>query len=174
MSERGILLYPDERLSQSCKPVDDPESDRIQSLIGDLLDTVRAEEGFGLAAPQVGVNRQVLVAKRIDEKGGRDSYQVMINPRITSTSDRTKEFEEGCLSIPGLTIDVERPFSITYEAIDHEGQSFEGEAEDYQSAILQHEIDHLDGTLLFDHLSETERRLKRRSYRRKKKKLDRR
>jgi peptide deformylase len=128
-------------------------TDVHRRLIADMFDTMRDAPGVGLAGPQVGVMERIFVYEASDEDSG-----VLINPRIVSRSAETEIDDEGCLSLPGLFYPVERSTSIVVEALDENGDAVTISAEDYKARIFQHEIDHLDGVLFIDHLTDEDRR----------------
>ncbi len=117
-----------------------------------LLKTVQdpKQMGVGIAAPQVGLRRQVIAVQRFDKEN--EPFEIYINPRITSCSEETKKGKEGCLSIPNYTAEVFRPISITIEYLDLDGKKHIEEVSGFTSVIFQHEIDHLNGILFIDHL----------------------
>lgn len=131
--------------------------DDLKRLANDMFETMYAAEGVGLAAPQVGNNIRLLVA---DITSGRREGQqlVLVNPEIVN-HDGSQIGEEGCLSIPGFTAMVERPFTIEFKARDLDGKPFEASAEEFLARVLFHEIDHLDGVLYLDRISTLKREL---------------
>jgi peptide deformylase len=141
-----IRVLGDPILRQATTPVTEITPD-LQRLIDDMFETMHHARGIGLAAPQVGRTERLAV---IDL--GDDPF-VIINPRIVASSSSKSKGEEGCLSIPDIYADVERPKSVTVQAIGRDGQTFEREATDLLARCLQHEIDHLDGKLFLDYLS---------------------
>ncbi|EQD28501.1 Formylmethionine deformylase [mine drainage metagenome] len=158
MAIRPILIYPDPRLRIQAQPVAD-FGPTVQILIEDLLETMYAADGLGLAATQLGDQNRVFVMDLSDLK---QEPQVFINPVIFSRVRRQKR-QEGCLSIPGAYEDVVRAARIHVRALDRSGQSVEKWAEGLEAVCIQHELDHLDGRLFIDHLSvlKRERLLKR-------------
>lgn len=161
MSLLEILKYPDPFLSKRAEPVEEV-TEEIQRLIDDMTDTMYHARGIGLAAVQVGVGKRVIV---IDIPSGDDEERVkgknllaLINPEIRSSEGSTK-FEEGCLSVPGVTADVIRADKVTVTALDRKGDPVKIDAEGLLAIALQHEIDHLDGTLFIDRLSRLKRDL---------------
>ena len=128
----------------------------IRQLVEDLFETMHAAKGVGLAANQVGVAQRVAV---VDVGGDTPDPLVLINPVIVSRSAELETAEEGCLSIPEIFGDVERPHAITVESLNLKGLPFRLETEGYQARAIQHEIDHLDGVLFLDHLSAVKRGL---------------
>lgn len=165
MAVLDILRYPDARLHTVARPVAAVD-DRIRRLVADMAETMYAAPGIGLAATQVDVHEQVIV---IDLSENRDALQVFINPEIVARSGDCKVYEEGCLSVPGIYDEVERPDRITVRALNERGETFELEADGLLSVCLQHEMDHLQGKVFVQYLS----RLKQSRIRGKMAKLDR-
>jgi peptide deformylase len=130
--------------------------DEVRRLVDDLFETMRAARGVGLAANQVGVARRVAVVDVGDDDPGQ---LVLINPVIVSRSDDVDTAEEGCLSVPDVFGDVERPAAVVVEALDRDGLPWRAEVRGYKARAVQHEIDHLDGVLFLDHLSAVKRGL---------------
>jgi len=164
MAIRDIRLYPDPILKRKALLVDEVDEE-ITRLIDDMAETMYAAPGIGLAAPQVGVLLRVVVV----DAAPRDQESRLIslvNPEIV-WADRTIIQEEGCLSMPGMTVDMERNERIQLIGLDREGKEIDIQAEGLQAISLQHEIDHLEGRLIVDRVS----RLKRDIYRRKMKKV---
>lgn len=153
---REILVYPDPVLKQKAKPVAQVD-DSVRELVRDMVETMYSADGVGLAAPQVGVLKRIIV---IDPAPGtkESKLYVFINPEIVSADGRTK-YTEGCLSIPGESEEIERFEKLTVRALDEQGETFEVEAEGLLAIALQHEIDHLDGVLFVDRLSSLKRGL---------------
>ena len=149
MTVRDILHYPDRRLHQVAKPVAVVD-DRIRRLVADMAETMYAAPGIGLAATQIDVHERVIV---IDVSEDHNDLRVFINPQIISTSDDSKLFEEGCLSVPGYYAEVERPDRVRVKALDENGKEFTLEAEGLLSVCIQHEIDHLNGRVFVEYLS---------------------
>ena len=148
MALRTILHYPDPRLRQVAKPVEQVD-DEIRALVDDMAETMYAAPGIGLAAIQVNVARRVVV---IDLSETRDALRVLINPEILER-DGQQVFEEGCLSVPGIFDEVERARHVRVRALDRDGQPYEIEADGLLATCIQHEIDHLDGKVFVDYLS---------------------
>ena len=151
MRTLDIRLYPDDILRTRCQPTE--MNDEIDRLIDDMLYTMYEAPGIGLAAPQVGRNLRVIVA---DVSESRDQPVALINPEIIA-SDGMTEYEEGCLSLPGIYAKVRRPARIRVRALNRDGKPVELEADDLLAICLQHEIDHLNGVLFIDHLSALKR-----------------
>jgi peptide deformylase len=150
MAVRPIVLYPDPVLRQATGVVEQFD-DELAQLTEDLAETMYDAPGVGLAAPQIGVEARVAV---VDVAPGapESDLLVLVNPRIIESSGRTKA-EEGCLSIPGFSEQVERPERLLVEASDVRGERFELEATDFLARAVCHEIDHLDGILFFQRLT---------------------
>ncbi|MGE5387215.1 MAG: peptide deformylase [Betaproteobacteria bacterium] len=144
-----ILRYPDPRLARLAAPVSSVD-DSIRKLAADMAETMYEAPGIGLAATQVDVHRQVVV---IDISEDKSDLRVFINPRITAR-EGLREGEEGCLSVPGIYDKVERSERVTVEYIDLDGQRQTLEAEDLLAVCIQHEIDHLNGKLFVQYLSQ--------------------
>jgi len=145
-----ILQYPDPRLKKVARPVVHFDG-RIRSLVEDMAATMYDANGVGLAATQVDVHERVIV---IDTSETRDVLQVFVNPRIVQTSPLRRVSEEGCLSVPGVYDEVERPESVTVEAEDETGRTFRIDAEGLLAVCIQHEMDHLTGKVFVDYLSQ--------------------
>lgn len=155
MTIRPVLIAPDPRLkavSDSVSRVDD----EIRKLVDDMLESMYAADGIGLAAIQIGVPKRIIVMD-IDQKEGKKKPRVFINPNILWKSEELATFEEGCLSVPEIWEDVERPARIRAEFLNREGARQEMEAEGLLATCLQHEMDHLEGILFIDHLSKLKR-----------------
>ena len=146
MSILDIRVLGDPILRQATKPVTDFTGD-VQRLIDDMFETMYHARGIGLAAPQVGRTERLAV---LDVE---KSPFVVVNPEIVGTSSGKEKDEEGCLSIPDIYADVERPKTVTVRALDRHGKPFEMSADGLLARCLQHEIDHLDGKLFLDYLS---------------------
>ncbi len=143
-----ILQYPDERLHRVAHPVRAVDA-KIKHLIKDMADTMYAAPGIGLAATQVDVLLRIVV---IDSSASHDQLRVFINPEIIAHSG-VSDFEEGCLSVPGIYEKVPRADRITVRALDAQGQSFELKADGLLAVCIQHEMDHLEGKVFVDYLS---------------------
>ena len=149
MAILAIRIYPDPVLRVKCRPVETFDAG-LRKLAANMVDTMHAAPGVGLAAPQVGVDLRLAV---VDISVGENpaEVRVLVNPEIVRR-EGVETDTEGCLSLPGITDKVDRPFSITLRAQDLEGKPFELEADDYLARAICHEIDHLDGILFSDHL----------------------
>ena len=155
MTIRPILTAPDPRLKAVSTDVETVDS-AIRALIDDMTDSMYAADGIGLAAVQIGVPSRVLVID-LDQKEGRRNPVAYINPKILWASEEMATFEEGCLSVPEIWDDVERPARIKAEYLDENGQKQILEADGLLATCLQHEMDHLNGVLFIDHLSRLKR-----------------
>ncbi len=151
MAVRTILVAPDKRLKLRSNPVEAVD-DEIRALLGDMLETMYAGDGLGLAAIQIGVPKRVMV---VDVHGPDDPPVPMklINPEITWFSPERIVYQEGCLSFPEYFADVERAAEVRVSYLDEGGEACEIEASETLAVCLQHEVDHLDGKLFVDHLS---------------------
>jgi peptide deformylase len=151
MSLLTILEYPDLRLRKRAALVQPQEiTDSLRTTIDDMLETMYAAAGIGLAATQVDFHKRLLV---LDVTEAKDSPMVFINPEIEVLDPEPMGYEEGCLSVPGFYDLVTRPRRIRVKALDRNGEAFEMEAEGLLAVCLQHEVDHLDGKLFVDYLS---------------------
>ena len=157
MAKLDILTFPDPRLRVKALPVGSVDAD-IQCLVDDMLETMYAAPGIGLAAIQVNVPRRVVV---IDISETHDQPLCLINPVIVSR-DGEEEMDEGCLSVPGFFETVKRAERVRVEALDREGERFTLDADGLLAVCIQHEIDHLDGKLFVDHISMLKRQRIRR------------
>lgn len=150
MAIRKIELYPSEILREKAKEVEKFD-DELQMLLDDMVETMRHAKGAGLAGNQVGVPLRVIVVD-FGALEGKEDIKFFVNPEIVSQEDERID-TEGCLSFPQIFVDVKRPKKIKVKALDREGKHFEIEGEDFLSKALSHEIDHLNGILMIDHLS---------------------
>lgn len=144
-----ILQYPDERLHKVAKPVVEVSA-QVKQLIKDMAETMYAAPGVGLAATQVDVHQRVIV---VDVSETHDDLRVFINPELLSSSGSEKG-EEGCLSVPGIYESVQRAEKVTVRALDEQGKTFTLEAEGFLAVCIQHEMDHLQGKVFVEHLSQ--------------------
>lgn len=152
MAILDILNYPDPRLHTVAKPIKEVDT-HIRRLIQDMAETMYAAPGIGLAATQVNQHIQLIV---IDTSETKDRLQVFVNPKIVAKSG-SQDYEEGCLSVPGIYESVTRAEKITVEALDGEGKSFTLEADGLLSVCIQHEMDHLLGKVFVEYLSPLKR-----------------
>lgn len=157
MAQLPILVAPDPRLKLKAKPVDGVD-DALRRLMDDMLETMYAAPGIGLAAPQVGVSRRVLVID-IAKEGEPKAPLCMANPELVSVSDDDAVYEEGCLSVPEHYAEVVRPARVTVQFLDRDGITRELDADGLLATVVQHEMDHLDGILFIDHLSNLKRNM---------------
>jgi peptide deformylase len=148
-----ILEFPDPRLRTVAKPVE-TVSDATRTLIDDMLETMYAAPGIGLAATQVNVHQRLLV---MDVSEDNSDPMVFINPGITVLDKELGEYDEGCLSVPGFYETVCRPRRVLVTALDRDGEAFSLELEGLAAICVQHEVDHLDGKLFVDYLSPLKR-----------------
>lgn len=152
MAKLKILEFPDPRLRKKAVPVETVD-DALRELIGDMFETMYDAPGIGLAATQVDVHRRLLVA---DVSPDKSEPHVLINPEILE-KDGVTVTDEGCLSVPGYYEEVERAEHIRVRFLDRNGEETEMEAEGLLAVCIQHEMDHLDGKLFVDYLSEAKR-----------------
>ena len=158
VSKLDIITLPDRKLRTASAPVEHIDDD-LRRLLDDMLETMYEAPGIGLAGIQIGVPRRIVtidVAKREDEEADPNPL-FLINPEILWSSDERVVHEEGCLSIPEYYAEVERPALVRVRYLDREGKPQEIEADSILAVCIQHEIDHLDGTLFIDHLSKLKR-----------------
>ncbi len=157
MAVLNILHFPDPKLRRVAEPVEVVD-DAMRELIDNMFETMYDAPGIGLAAPQVGVNKRLMV---IDVSEESDQPLAFINPEVI-TAEGKKSYDEGCLSVPGFYEKVTRPDVIRVRALDRNGEQFEMDADDLLAVCVQHEIDHLDGKLFVDYISNLKRqRIKR-------------
>jgi peptide deformylase len=157
MTKLVILEYPDSRLRNKAAAIQTVD-DAVRQLADDMLETMYGANGVGLAATQVDVHRRLLV---LDVSAERDQPLILINPEILSAEGMAPA-EEGCLSLPGLYDKLSRPTRIRVRALDRNGEPFELDADGLLAVCIQHEMDHLEGKLFVDYLSELKRQLIRR------------
>jgi len=151
MALRQILTEPNEILRKKSLPVDNVDKD-LQILMDDMLETMYAAPGIGLAAIQVGVPKRVIVLD-IEQKEGQKKPLFFVNPEIIQKSKNLSTYEEGCLSVPGQFAEIDRPDKCHIKYLDYYGEKKEINAEGMLATCIQHEIDHLEGILFIDHLS---------------------
>jgi peptide deformylase len=153
MTQLHILRYPDPRLHTIAKPVKQVD-ERIRKLVDDMLETMYAADGVGLAATQVDVHERVIV---IDTSEARDDPRVLINPELVARSDEMTFADEGCLSVPQIYDKVKRHARVTVRALNREGREVTFDAEGLLSICVQHEMDHLVGKVFVEYLSSLKR-----------------
>jgi len=158
-----IVTYPNPLLRQCCVAIDDPTGDDVRQLAQDLAETMYDAPGVGLAAPQIGVHRCIVVTDTAwREEGAERDLHIWINPTIIWHSEEEKAFEEGCLSIPDTFIEVSRPTAIKLRWQDLQGNSHDADYEGFMATALQHEFDHLQGKLFIDLLKPMKQRMVKR------------
>ena len=158
-----IVLSPDPRLSEECEPIETIDAE-VKKLAKRMLRDMYAADGCGLAGPQVGAMRQIVVIDCDYGQGKKNPY-VLINPKVVVADGEERESGEGCLSFPGITVPVTRPSHVVVQALDLDGNLMQYEAADNLLAIcLQHEIDHVHGVTMIDHLTPSQRVTAMRDY----------
>ena len=159
MAVRPILRIGDPRLRQVSEPVGEFDTPELHQLIEDMFDTMAAADGAGLAAPQIGVLKRIMIFGIESSSRYQDvevvPTTVLINPEFEVVDDSRQGFWEGCLSVPGMRGYVERPAGIRYRGYDQHGDRVEREADGFHAIVFQHEYDHLDGILYPDRLEDT-------------------
>jgi len=155
MALRQILTEPNKILRQKSLPVEKVDKD-LQILMDDMLETMYAAPGIGLAAIQVGVPKRVIVLD-ISSREGIKNPMYFINPEIVQRSSNNSTYEEGCLSVPGQFAEIDRPDKCFVKYLDYNGEQKEIEAEGMLATCIQHEMDHLEGILFIDYLSKLKR-----------------
>ncbi|MGD9966577.1 MAG: peptide deformylase [Hyphomonadaceae bacterium] len=152
MAIRPILIAPDPRLKAKSNPVEGPVTDAHRALMDDMLETMYDAPGIGLAAIQVGEPVRIIVMdlSRDDEE---KAPRYFVNPEILWASEETAPYEEGCLSVPDIYDDVERPARVKIRYLNYHGDTVEEDADGLYAVCIQHEMDHLEGVLFIDHLS---------------------
>jgi peptide deformylase len=153
MSKLEILQYPDPRLQTVAKPVQAVD-DRLRAIIADMIETMYAANGIGLAATQVNIHERLVV---IDTSEQRNEPMVLINPQVLWMSEERIKGDEGCLSVPGIYDGVERAAAIKIQAMDEHGKTREIEAQELLAVCIQHEMDHLMGKVFVEYLSPLKR-----------------
>ena len=153
MAQLEILTFPDARLRTIASPVKTVD-DRVRLIIDDMFETMYAAPGVGLAATQVNIHEQIIV---IDVSEDQKQPLVFINPSIEVLGSDKEKYDEGCLSVPGFYESVERPLNIKVTALDRDGNSFTLEPDGLLAVCIQHEMDHLNGKLFVDYLSNRKR-----------------
>jgi peptide deformylase len=158
MAIREILTVPDPRLKQVSKAVEVVDDD-LRALMDDMLETMYDAPGIGLAAIQIGVPKRVIVMdiSPRSEEGGEREPRYFVNPEILWRSEETQPYEEGCLSVPEIYDEVERPAKVKLRYMNYQGEQIEEDAEGVYAVCIQHEMDHLNGVLFIDHLSRLKR-----------------
>ncbi|MDO6514071.1 MULTISPECIES: peptide deformylase [unclassified Neptuniibacter] len=144
-----ILEYPDPRLRTIAEPVETVD-DAVRAQIDDMLETMYAAPGIGLAATQVNIHKRIVT---IDISEEQNEPLILINPEFEILEDELHKYQEGCLSVPGFYEDVQRPQKVKLKALDYNGEPYELIADDLLAVCIQHELDHLNGKLFVDYLS---------------------
>jgi peptide deformylase len=155
MAVRRIITIPDSVLRKQAKAIERVD-DELRRLMDDMLATMYDAPGIGLAAPQIGISRRLIVMDPAKEDAPSTPL-MMVNPEILERSDELRLHEEGCLSIPDVTAEIERPARTRVSYLDRAGKQQEMELEGIWSTLVQHEIDHLNGVLFIDYLSRLKR-----------------
>jgi len=155
MAIRDILVVPDPVLKQVSKPVETVD-DALRALMDDMLETMYAAPGIGLAAIQIGAPHRVIVMD-LAREGEPKAPRHFVNPEIVWASEETLPYEEGCLSVPEIYDEVERPARVKLRYLNYQGEAVEEDAEGLFAVCIQHEMDHLEGVLFIDHLSRLKR-----------------
>ena len=171
MAKKQILTIPDPLLRKVSEPVNSVNSE-VKKLMDDMLDTMYAAPGIGLAAVQIGVLMRVIVIE-LSKKDKKKNPLFIVNPEITSKSKELFSYEEGCLSIPNQFAEVKRPSSCKINFLDYNGKKSEINAEGLLATCIQHEVDHLNGILFIDHLSKLKKDLILKKTKKQKKEIDR-
>jgi peptide deformylase len=165
MANLPIILLNDPVLRRKSDPIERVDAE-VERLIDDMLETMYAAPGIGLAAVQVNVPRRLLVLDIADSEEGEEPKPiVMINPTIVAVGNELKSYEEGCLSIPDIRVEIERPATVTVEFVDRQGRPQTLNADGLLATAVQHEIDHLDGKMIVDFLSKLKRDMVIRKFR---------
>ena len=156
MATLKILIFPDPKLRTVAEPVKEVDSS-IVKLSQDMLETMYDGDGIGLAATQVDVHKRVIV---VDVSNEKNDPLILINPTINKIINKeNKSYSEGCLSVPGIFEELERPISVEIKALGIDGKEFTLIAEDILSVVIQHEMDHLEGKMMVDYLSNLKREM---------------
>jgi peptide deformylase len=152
-----ILTYPDKFLKQETVPVANIDG-TMQTIFENMATTMYAAPGIGLAAPQVGIGQSFLIYDIAPQEEGRDLH-VLVNPSIVTSEGEILSENEGCLSVPDFRADVKRAARILVEGVDRDGNPLRFEADGMVAIVIQHELDHLNGTLFIDHISALKRQM---------------
>lgn len=165
MSLLPIVKLPEPVLRERAEPVERVD-DELRQLLDDMLETMYDAPGVGLAANQIGIARRFVVVDASKDRHAEDDDEAprrnpicLINPEIVRFGDRMRTYEEGCLSLPDVLVEVERPSEITVRYVDRDGNPQELEADGLLATVIQHEVDHLDGKLIIDYLSSLKRNM---------------
>jgi len=158
MARRTILIHPDRRLRKVCLPASGV-TDELRALADDMLETMYDAPGIGLAAPQVGAEKRLIVMDCAEREGAAPCPMAMVNPEITASSDEKRLHEEGCLSIPEQFAEIERPTEVTVRWLGLDGEEHHQDFSGIWATCVQHEIDHLNGRLFIDYLKPLRRQI---------------
>jgi peptide deformylase len=156
MAIRDILTVPHPLLKKVSDPVETVD-DELRALMDDMLETMYDAPGIGLAAVQIGVPKRVIVMDISRGEGDEREPRYFVNPEITWASEEIQPYEEGCLSVPDIYDEIERPARVKLRYLNYQGEPVEEEAEGIFAVCIQHEMDHLEGVLFIDHLSRLKR-----------------
>ena len=156
MAVREILTVPNPLLKQRSTPVEGGVTDDLRALMDDMLDTMYAAPGIGLAAIQIGVPKRVIVMD-LAKDGAEPAPRYFVNPEVLDASDDKAPYEEGCLSVPDVFDEIKRPSRVKIKYLDYNGEEVVEWAEGMYAVCIQHEIDHLEGTVFIDYLSRLKR-----------------
>jgi len=156
MTTLPIVKLPDPILRTVSTPVETVD-DELRKLLDDMLETMYDAPGVGLAGIQVGIDKRILVLDASQKESDEKNPICMVNPQILSRSEASRIYEEGCLSIPDVLVEIERPTEVRVRYIDRDGKQQELQADGLLATAIQHEIDHLDGKLIIDYLSKLRR-----------------
>ncbi|HUU01160.1 MAG TPA: peptide deformylase [Myxococcota bacterium] len=165
MALRDLRIFPDPLLRERCRKIEDVDDEVIQ-LLDDLAESMYANKGLGLAAPQIGAALRAVVVD-VEQRDGIPRLVELVNPEVIESSNELSDFEEGCLSFPGEAEKVIRPAKVTVRALDRDGKLIEVKTDGLLATAIQHEIDHLDGVLFIDHVSRLKRSLVKRRMKKK-------
>ena len=171
MAKKQILVIPDPLLRKVSEPVNSVDTE-VKNLMDDMLETMYAAPGIGLAAVQIGVLKRIIVID-LSKDGEKKNPLFIVNPEITFKSNDLISYEEGCLSIPNQFAEVKRPSSCKLNFLDYNGKKKEINADGLLATCIQHEVDHLDGILFIDHLSKLKKDLILKKTKKQKKEIDR-
>ena len=171
MAKKKILVIPDPLLRKVSEPVNSVNTE-VKNLMDDMLETMYAAPGIGLAAVQIGVLKRIIVID-LSKEGEKKNPLFIVNPEITFKSNELISYEEGCLSIPNQFAEVKRPSSCKVNFLDYNGKKKEIDADGLLATCIQHEVDHLNGILFIDHLSKLKKDLILKKTKKQKKEIDR-
>ena len=157
MSKKPIIIEPDPILRKKSQKLENVDNE-LRALMDDMLETMYAAPGIGLAAVQIGILKQIIVID-VSKKNEKKNPIFLVNPKITFKSKKTSIYEEGCLSLPGHFAEIERPAECYVDYINYDGKKKNLKAEGILATCIQHEIDHLNGVLFIDHISKIKRKM---------------